>query len=88
MDEYFTIEQLKARGWTGLMIKSHLGKPDEQRSDPSGRLRKPIKLYRRDRVLSLEAGAAQGELEKLSEAKTLARRAIELKKRNFSTDRS
>ena len=81
MDDYYTTEQLKARGWTALMIKTHLGRPDGQRSDPSGRLRKSIKLYRRDRVLSLEAGAAQADLEKLSEAKTFARRAQELKKK-------
>ncbi len=83
MDDYYTTEQLKARGWTALMIKAHLGRPDDQRSDPSGRLRKPIKLYRRDRVLSLEAGAAQADLEKLSEAKTFARRAQELKKKKL-----
>ncbi|MGI9522807.1 MAG: hypothetical protein ACR2PG_14295, partial [Hyphomicrobiaceae bacterium] len=36
MDDHYTTEQLRARGWTGSMIKAHLGKPDEQRSDPKG----------------------------------------------------
>ena len=84
MDDYYTTEQLNARGWTVLMIKTHLGKPDEQRSDPSGRLLKPIKFYRIDRVHTLEAGAAKADLEKMSEAKALARRALELKKKKIS----
>ena len=80
MKEHYTIEQLKARGWTALMIKTHLGKPDEQRSDPNGRLRKKVKLYRIERVHAFEVGEARTDLEKLSEARALAKRALQLKK--------
>ena len=48
-------------GWTAFMIKTHLGKPDEQKSDPSGRLRKLIKFYRIDRVHTLEASTASSK---------------------------
>ena len=53
MDDYFTTEQLKARGWTSRMIKAHLGKPDTTQPDPRGLLRKPIQLYSRDMVLHI-----------------------------------
>ena len=43
------------------MIKAHLGKADEQRSDPNGRLRKSVKLYRIERVHEAEAGAARSD---------------------------
>ena len=84
MDDYYNTEQLKARGWTAFMIKTHLGKPDEQTSDPSGRLRKLIKFYRIDRVHTLEASTAKSDLEKQSEVKALARRALEFKKKKIS----
>ena len=75
MDDYFTTEQLKARGWTSRMIKAHLGKPDATQPDPRGRLRKPIQLYARDRVLHVEGSTARDDLGKLSQARDLARRA-------------
>lgn len=75
MDDYFTTEQLKARGWTSRMIKAHLGKPDATQADPRGRLRKPIQFYARDRVLHIEGTAARDDLGKLNEARDLARRA-------------
>ena len=76
MDDYFTTEQLKARGWTSRMIKAHLGKRDATQPDPRGRLRKPIQLYARDRVLNIEGTAARDELGKLNQARDLARRAV------------
>ena len=75
MDDCFTTEQLKARGWTSRMIKAHLGKPDAAQADPRGRLRKRIQLYDRDRVLHSEGTAACDDLGKLNEARDLARRA-------------
>ena len=84
MTEYFTIEQLKQRGWTTDMVRMHLGKPDDLRPDPNGRLRKPIKLYSTDRVHTLEAGAAKADLGKLAEAQELAKRALSLKKKKLS----
>ena len=80
MQDYYTTEQLKDRGWTSLMIKAHLGKADEQRSDPNGRLRKTVKLYRIERVHAAEVGAARSDLQKRSEATALAKRALQLKK--------
>jgi hypothetical protein len=80
MDDYFTTEQLKARCWTSRMIKAHLGKPDATQADPRGRLRKPIQLYARDRVLPIEETAARDDLGKLNEARDLARRAVAARK--------
>ena len=62
------------------MIKAHLGKADEQRSDPNGRLRKTVKLYRIERFHAAEVGAARSDLEKRLEAMALAKRAFQLKK--------
>ena len=75
MDDYFTTEQLRARGWTSRMIKAHLGKPDATQADPRGRLRKAIQLYPRDKVLHIEGTAARDDLDKLNQARDLARRA-------------
>jgi hypothetical protein len=36
MQDHYTTEQLRDRGWTSLMIKADLGKADEERSDPNG----------------------------------------------------
>ena len=80
MDEYYTTQQLKDRGWTARMIETYLGKADETKADPKGRLRKSIELYRQDRVHAAEAGTAQVELGKISEARDLARRALSMKK--------
>jgi hypothetical protein len=68
MHQDYTTEQLKERGWTSLMIKAHLGKADEQRSDPNGQLRKTIKLYGIERVHAAEAYTARSDLQKRSEA--------------------
>ena len=75
MDDYFTTEQLRARGWTSRMIKAHLGKPDATQADPRGRLRKAIQLYARDKVLHIEGTAGRDDLDKLNQARDLARRA-------------
>ena len=75
MDDYFTTEQLRARGWTSRMIKAHLGKPDATQADPRGRLRKAIQLYARDKVLHIEGTAARDDLDKLNQVRDLARRA-------------
>ena len=68
MQDHDTTEQLRDRSWTSLMIKAHLGKADEQRSDPNGQLRKTIKLYRIERVHAAEADTARSDLQKRSEA--------------------
>jgi hypothetical protein len=85
MSEYYTTEQLKDRGWTSSMVKAHLGKPDDQRSNPNGPLKKPVKLYRIERVHAAEDGPARSEIEKLEEAVELAKRALRLKK-NATTE--
>jgi hypothetical protein len=85
MQDHYTTEQLRDRSWTSLMIKAHLGKADEQRSDPNGQLRKTIKLYRIERVHAAEAGTARSDLEKRSEATALAKRALQLKKSKHSS---
>jgi hypothetical protein len=75
MEDYFTTEQLKGRGWTSRMIKAHLGKPNATQADPCGRLRKPIQLYARGRVLRIEGTDARDDRGKLNEARDLAGRA-------------
>jgi hypothetical protein len=80
MDDYFATEQLKARGWTSRIMKSYLGKPDATQADPRRRLRKPIQLYARDRVLHIEGSAARDDLGKLNEARDLASRAVAARK--------
>ena len=80
MQDHYTSEQLKERGWTSSMIKAHLGNPDDQTADPNGQLRKPAKLYQIERVHAAEAGPARSELKKLREAVELAKRALRLKK--------
>jgi hypothetical protein len=80
MQDHYTTEQLRDRGWTSLMIKADLGKADEERSDPNGLFRKTVKLYRIERVHAAETGAAHSDLEKRCEATALAKRALQLKK--------
>jgi hypothetical protein len=63
MQDHYTTEQLRDRGWTSLMIKADLGKTDEERSDPNGLLGKTVKLYRIERVHAAETGAAHSDLE-------------------------
>ena len=84
MEDHYTTEQLKARGWSGSMIKTHLGQPDERKPDPTGRLRKSIELYRIERVHACEVDEARADLEKLSQARALAKRALQLKKSKLS----
>ena len=80
MQDYYTTEQLRDRGWTSLMIFAHLGKADEQRPDLNGRVRRTVKLYEIERVRAAEVGAARSDSEKRSEATARAKRALQLKK--------
>jgi len=41
MQDYYTTEQLKDRGWTSLMIKAHLGKPMSKDRTPMVDFGKP-----------------------------------------------
>ena len=81
MTDYYTTADLKERGWTDSIIKQHLGKPDRVTPNPHGRLRTKIKLFAVDRVHELEGGTAKADLEKISDARDLVRRAQILKKR-------
>ena len=87
MSEFYAIEQLKDRGWTSSMIEAHLGMADQQRADPNGPLKKPVNLYRIERVHAAEDGPARSELKKLEEAVELAKRALRLKKNATSGSR-
>jgi len=80
MDDHFTAQELRARGWTGRIIKAHLGKPDATRADQRGRLHKQHALYNRDRVLQAERNSAEADLAKLAEARALARAATARKR--------
>ena len=67
----FAIGQFEIKG-DGI-IKQHLGKPDGVRANRQGRLRARIKLFAVDRVHELEGGGAKADLEKISDARDLAR---------------
>jgi hypothetical protein len=58
MSEYFTVAQLKKRGWTNLLIVKYLGEPDELRQNPHRKgTSHPMKLYRRSRVINAQEWA-------------------------------
>lgn len=67
-----------------MMIEAHLGRPDAVKPPPTGQLRQPVRLYACERVHALEDGAARSDLEKLSEGRALARRALALKKQKMT----
>ena len=69
------------RGFRAEGEKQHLGKPDGVHPNPQGRLRARIKLFVVDRVHELEGGTAKADLEKISDARDLVRRALLLKRR-------
>jgi len=85
MSEFYTTKQLRDCGWTCSLVKAHLGAPDKQRADPNGHLRKPVKLYRIERVHAAEAGSARSEFKKLEEAIALAKRTLRLEKSKSAT---
>ena len=80
LDEFYTIEDLKVRGWTEAIIRDHLGKPDKEDPDKGSSLRKPIGFYLRERLHEAEQGAAKNDLAKNREGRELAKRALRLKK--------
>jgi len=80
LSDYHTVENLKDRGWTEAMVRNHLGKPDEVRSNERSSLRKPISLYAKERVYEAEKGTAKNDLDKIREGRELAKRALRLKK--------
>ena len=80
LDEYYTIEDLKVRGWTESIIRDHLGKPDKEHPDKKSSLRRPIGFYARERVHEAEQDAAKDDLTKIREGRDLAKRALRLKK--------
>ena len=52
------VSELKARGWTNALIRTHLGAPDRTRPHPHYRLAPPIRLYLTARVEAVEASDA------------------------------
>ena len=86
MSDYYTIEDLKDRGWTEAIVRNHLGKPDKRHPNKQSSLRKPIGLYSKDRVLDVEKGAAKNDLAKIKEGRDLAKRALRLKKQKLQND--
>ena len=80
MSDYYTVEDLKDRGWTETTIRDHLGKPDKERPNARSSLRKPIGFYEKQRVIEAELGGAKHDLAKIKEGRDLAKRALRLKK--------
>ena len=62
MSDYYTVEDLKDRGWTETTIRDHLGKPDKEHPNKQSSLRKPIGFYAKERVLEAEKSRAKRDL--------------------------
>lgn len=57
-DDFFTLTQVKERGWSDRLILEILGSPDTTRKNPFYRSGPLIKLFMMDRVVSAEASEA------------------------------
>jgi hypothetical protein len=56
-NRFFSVPELKARGWTTTAIQRFLGEHDEQRPNPQYPGAAPMRLYFTERVLETEASS-------------------------------
>ncbi|MEV6030200.1 hypothetical protein AB0L65_03570 [Nonomuraea sp. NPDC052116] len=54
MSEYFTLAELRERGWSAAMVRKMLDPPDLTRPNPVFRSASPMKLYEGERVKAAE----------------------------------
>jgi len=54
-NRFFSVSELKTRGWTATAIQRFLGDADEQRPNPQYPGAAPMRLYFTERVLETEA---------------------------------
>jgi len=54
-NRFFSVSELKTRGWTATAIQRFLGEADEQRPNPQYPGAAPMRLYFTERVLETEA---------------------------------
>ncbi|MCW3051660.1 MAG: hypothetical protein JWN14_830 [Chthonomonadales bacterium] len=77
---YFTVAELKERGWTDTLIRDYLGGPDATLKNPRYACAAPMRLYLRDRAVAVEAQENwSGILARASKRKEAAQKATETK---------
>jgi hypothetical protein len=81
---YFTLTELKARGWTEAIIRDQLGEPDAKRTNPCFLAAAPVCLYLRTRVASVE----QSPDWSLLTARTTERKRVAAKAANTKVQRA
>ena len=66
----WSVAGLTLRGWTGAMIRDHLGEPDAFADNPHYRSAAPMRLYRRERVEEAEESEGFAERKALAAARS------------------
>ena len=80
-EEFITKTELKERGWTDSIIKSLNVEPDEERPNPKYKSASPMKLYKLEKIKSLEATPEFEQLyEKSLKRRASAEKAVETKR--------
>ena len=86
-ERFFSLSDLKGRGWTDGLIKRLLGEPDKDKRNPVFKSMAPMKLYDPRRVLPLEETTDFRDVRKRAgERKKAARRAVETKAAKMKVD--
>lgn len=79
--KYLITRDLRARGWTGGLIKRFLPKPDSTSTNPHYQSAAPVKLYSASRVRRIEATKKfQAAREKVAGRKAGAAQAVRTKR--------
>lgn len=72
MTEFFSVPELKSRGWTEASIRSLLGEPDKTKTNPIYRTGSPMRLFSEARVTDAEASEDFIDWKKKSERRRAA----------------
>lgn len=80
LEQYVTVPKLKERGWTDTLIRKHLGEPDSFKRNPVYRSAAPMRLYRMERVQSVENSEMWATLQQHTDSrKQSAEKAVQTK---------
>ncbi len=78
---YFTLAELKSRGWTGTLVRDLLAVPDATRCNPHFKSAAPIRLYSQTRVIDVEQSEAWSALaQRASVRRNAAEKATQTKR--------
>ena len=81
---YFTVAELKERGWTDTLIRDYLGDPDATVKNPMYASAAPMRLYLRDRAVAVESQEDWTEIIlRASKRREAAKRATETKSQSL-----